>query len=214
MRKLVSQYIFLFDEIEFGRTIVYNRYSSSICTPELYILNNLTHVEQTCKEHIIIIDRFRKSFGKVDLTLLVYNKYTIMSDVSPRLPDIAEFSFREGLIVVVSVCGLLSLFVFLRLICNVSLDICILCDVEQARRSFSAWNDFWCPCFRRQRMVNPQPEEGQVQQQAQSQVGAIPPPDLNSLLSGLSKEERVQILGSLLPFKVCSTYRTRLCTLS
>lgn len=125
-----------------------------------------------------------------------------MSDVGPRLPDMNEFSFREALIVVTAVCSLLIFFVFLRLICNISLDICILCDVEEARRSVSAWKDFYCPCFRR-RLVNPQREEGQVQ------VEAVPTLNLNSLLSGLSQEERCQILGSLLPFKVRSTYQTR-----
>ena len=126
-----------------------------------------------------------------------------MSTETSRRPDINELGFREAMMIVGTICGFLIVCVILRLCCNIAIDVCVMCDIGAARLTLSSWKDYFVPCFRR-RLVNPQIETSEQQQQQQENV----PRNLFLMLSGLSFTHQLQIIESLIPIQVssCSYY--------
>lgn len=125
-----------------------------------------------------------------------------MANPPVQTPDPNQLSFREALLIVLSICALLIIFVFLRFACNIAIDLFILCNLDSVRVTMSQWKDFFCPCFKR-RMVNPlfeMPREGLTN-------GTEHPLHIDSLLSGLSgltPVDRQRVLEFMMPFKIVS----------
>lgn len=103
--------------------------------------------------------------------------------------------FKKALVVVGAVLGFIVFLLFLRFGCNVAIDVCILCDLREARRTLADLRDsifFW------RRRVAPEHASGQVvvtveQQQVPTEQDAV-----ERLLQGLPDTERSIVISTLL----------------
>lgn len=120
-----------------------------------------------------------------------------MSNATSRRPDISELNIREAFMIVGIICGFMIVCVFLRLFCNIAIDMCVMCNMEAARLTLSSWKDHFFPCFRR-RLVNPHVELSEQRQESATR-------NLFSMLSGLSPVHQLQIIESLIPVQVSIT---------
>lgn len=107
---------------------------------------------------------------------------------------------------IVGFIGAVAIFLLLlRLACNLAIDICILGDLDAARRTLIEHRDRYFPCFKR-RMVSPEEmaniennptngdsEDGSAQAEAET---------FDALLTGLSLRDRQAVLDAALPCKV------------
>lgn len=100
---------------------------------------------------------------------------------TPARPDENDLNFRHALLIAASVMGLTVVLVFLRYAFNFFIDVCILGN----RPRLPSWR-------RRQTQV----QEVSLANQEQGVA------DLNTLLTGMSKEERSAVLETILAFKV------------
>lgn len=117
-----------------------------------------------------------------------------MSEYTPGIPNLKEMSHREALIIVAAVALLLIFLVILRFGCNICIDVCVLRDLTEARRTAT---DFWnCLCpFCRIREI----EQDEEQMQDASEIALA---DVNSLLLRLTSQEKSLLIGSILTSKV------------
>jgi len=114
----------------------------------------------------------------------------------------SEFGLRQ----ICRVLGLilaLAVFLFvLRLCCNLSIDVCLMRDMDAARRTLIEFRDRYFPFFKR-RLVLPHHQDSDVEAQ-EDQSSASEISTLDALLTGLTLQERRQVLDAVLPRKVSS----------
>lgn len=118
-------------------------------------------------------------------------------------------NFKTALVVVGAVLGFIVFLLVLRFGCNVAIDLCILCDLREARRTLSDLRDSFC-FWRRRGVVAPETTTSgelvlveQQQQQGgeeQSEQAAV-----ERLLQGLSDTERSIVISTLLKGMVSSS---------
>ena len=110
-----------------------------------------------------------------------------------------------ALTVVAVVLGFLISLLFLRFFCNVAIDLCILCDPYEARRTAIEFRDRYFPCFKR-RLVVParrsQTIPRAVQESTQSTMNRTARYDVDTLLASLPDHLRQRVLDALLTGKV------------
>mmetsp|Transcript_21025 Transcript_21025/g.34771 ORF Transcript_21025/g.34771 Transcript_21025/m.34771 type:complete len:324 (+) Transcript_21025:3-974(+) len=134
----------------FDRTIIYC-YSCGV-------------VQQTalCIEVFVLVTTFLQQTNK-NRTIQYSQFYRIMSGRPgsgsfSAGDDDGTFGFEEALVIVAIILGFLVLLLCMRYGCNITIDLCILCDPYEARRTTRDFRDRLFPCFKR-RLVNP---EGQI----------------------------------------------------
>ena len=136
-----------------------------------------------------------------------------MSNASPRPPETSQLDLEKGFIIVGAVLALIVILTVCRLCFNVVLiDVCILHDLQSARQQLKDALDLvLCRRWR--------PEQGErsrpAEMNAASMNGSIEMNlvEWNSILAGISTEERTEVLNSMLVSKVrrdCSTFQCRL----
>jgi hypothetical protein len=116
-----------------------------------------------------------------------------MTDVSQRVPDAKELTYREALIIVLAVSCLLVGMIILRFCCSIAIDVCILGDIALARRDIrDCWNCL-CRLFR----TSTRYEEDQA-----IHAGGTDDTDLDTLMLRLSSQEKSLLMDSILTSKV------------
>lgn len=112
-----------------------------------------------------------------------------------------------ALTVVAVVLGFIISLLFLRFFCNVAIDLCILCDPYEARRTAIEFRNRYFPCFKR-RLVVPERRTQTTsrvgQESTQSTRNQTATYDVDTLLASLPDELRLGVLDALLTGKVSS----------
>jgi hypothetical protein len=106
--------------------------------------------------------------------------------------------FEFALTIVAVVLGFIVVLLFLRFFCNVAIDLCILCDPYEARRTSIEFRDRYFPCFKR-RLVVPERRSQTTPQSTRNRTAAH---GVDSLLASLSDNVRQSVLDALLTGKV------------
>lgn len=112
-----------------------------------------------------------------------------------------------ALTVVAVVLGFIISLLFLRFFCNVAIDLCILCDPYEARRTAIEFRNRYFPCFKRRLVVperRPQTTSRVGQESAQSTTNQTATYDVDTLLASLPDQLRLRVLDALLTGKVSS----------
>mmetsp|Transcript_2743 Transcript_2743/g.3914 ORF Transcript_2743/g.3914 Transcript_2743/m.3914 type:complete len:163 (+) Transcript_2743:97-585(+) len=140
-----------------------------------------------------------------------------MSNIA--LPQVDGFTFREAFIIIGIVMALIISLLILRFGCNVIVvDLCIMCDLQEAKRECIKFRDHYLPYFTttaaaaaattttntatRPSGRGRRSEQLQEVQRIPNQETEIELMNLDSLMSGLLLQERWQVMQMLLPEKV------------
>lgn len=138
---------------------------------------------------------------------------------SPGVPSdgVQGGLLQDGLAIVGMVLAFIILLLVLRYGCNIAIDLCILCDPNEARRTSIEFRDRYCPCLKR-RQVGPDLEEGtspsETTNSSAAEAAALalrrgdgtsnrrqPTQEVDALLMTLSSQERDNVLNVLLKAK-------------
>ena len=112
-----------------------------------------------------------------------------------------DFTFRGALMVIGIVCGFIIVLLILRYCCNIAIDLCIMCDPYEARRTTIEFRDKFFPCFKRRLVV---PAVATERESSQTQTL-----DVETLLASLSDQDRQDVLGAVLTGKVSELFSER-----
>jgi hypothetical protein len=180
---------------------------------------------QETEQHIRIVDRqaSKQCPARSTIAGTTDRSYTQQQEQQPIMSsnrqsgifnndDDDGFGFEEALKIVGMVMVLVILLLCLRFGCNIAIDLCVLCNPYEARRTVIDLRDRLFPFFKR-RLVNPgddvEQAEGGDRQQEQQESARTPSrpeePTVESLLRGLSAEERQQVIDTVFQGKVRST---------
>jgi len=112
-----------------------------------------------------------------------------------------DISFREALMVIGVVGGFVALLLILRYGCNITIDLCFICDSYEVQRMTMVFRSTFCPCFERRPVV---PHVATEREASQTQNL-----DAKSLLASLSDKDRRDVLGVVLTGKVSELFSER-----